>query len=316
MNTTQEVQVNGVKVRTFRARSIWDGIKIPSHELTNALEKSDADLIHLHGFHSLLPYHILNARFNLEQKLVITPHYHGSGHSFLLNVLFKFYKPTLRKIANYASKIICVSSYEKSLVLRDFGVDNEKVVVIPNGISFEGINEFYHGRRDEHKILSVGRLEKYKNFDKVIRAMKLLADMDFSLTIIGDGPERSRLLDLIRKLDLNNRVFLKSNLKKEDLLGEYANSSFFVLPSQYEAYGIAAAEAQSMGLNVIVSNIGALSEFVAGNYAHGIASPITPERIAHTIIEVSKGGKPINKYVPYAWDKVAEELMQLYESLL
>jgi len=316
VSATQEVRVNGVKVRIFGAKSISDGIKIPSHELTNALEKSDADIIHLHGFHSLLPYYVLKARSNLEHKLVMTPHYHGIGHSFLRNILFRFYKPTLRKMANYSNKIISVSSYEKSLILRDFGVDNEKVVIIPNGISFEGINRLYPTQKDKNKILSVGRLEKYKNFDKVIRAMKLLADTHFSLTIIGDGPERSKLLDLIRKLELNNKVFLKSNLTKEELFFEYANSSFFVLPSYYEAYGIAVAEAQSLGLNVIVSNAGALSEFIAGNYAYGITLPVTPEKIAHTIIEASRGVKPIDKYVPYTWDKAVEELMQLYESLI
>ncbi|OLD40606.1 MAG: hypothetical protein AUI60_04080 [Thaumarchaeota archaeon 13_1_40CM_2_39_4] len=311
----QQTEINGVKIKRFATRNLSNEIRIPSSEFSRALSNCDADMIHLHTFHSLLPYCTLNAKYNFEHKLVITPHYHGKGHSFLRSVLFKLYKPVLGKISRKADKIICVSTYEKSLILQDFGVRNDNVVVIPNGISLGEYPADRNTCRKASKILSVGRLEKYKNFDKVIKALKLLENTDFTLSIVGDGPERSSLMNIIRQLHLEHKVSLRSNLSREELLKEYVTSSIFILPSRYEAYGIAVAEAQSLGLRTIVSNAAALSEFVDGGYAQGITLPVTPEKIAYKIIEASKGETTFNKFTPYSWDKAAQELMQLYESL-
>jgi hypothetical protein len=67
----------------------------------------------------------------------------------------------------------------------------------------------------------------------------------------------------------------------------------------------------------IVSKSGALSEFVDSNYAYGIISPITPEKIAKAIIEVSRNETPnaSSGYLPYTWTAAAEKVLELYESM-
>jgi glycosyltransferase involved in cell wall biosynthesis len=306
-------EIHGVRIRRFKATTLTDGIRVPSSEFTRDLKACDADIIHLQGFHTLLPYYIL--RTGLLHKLIITAHYHGKGHTFLRNILFNCYKPTLKKIARRADRIISVSKYEKSLILKDFNVDDDRVIVIPNGVSSD---IFDVGRRTSSqnfcKILSIGRLEKYKNFDILIKAMRIL-DVNFKLTIIGDGPERRNLLHLIGKSSLGDRVFLRSNLNRKDLLEEYISSNLFVLLSYHEAFSIVVAEAQYLGLKVIIPNATALSEFVEGGYAYGINLPLTPRKVADAIMHISKLPASLNKYVPRTWDNVAEEHIKLYRSL-
>lgn len=306
-------EIHGLRIRRFKATRLTDGIRVPSSEFTRNLKASDADIIHLQGFHSLLPYYIL--RTALMHKLVITAHYHGKGHTFLRNILFNYYKRTLKKIARRADRIISVSKYEKSLILKDFNVDDDRVVVIPNGGSSDIFDVVPSpSSKNFCKILSIGRLERYKNFDILIKAMRIL-DMDFRLTIIGDGPERCNLLDLIGKFGLGDRIFLRSNLNRKDLLEEYISSNLFVLLSYHEAFSIVVAEALYLGLNVIVPNASALSEFVEGGYAHGVNLPLTPRKVADAIMHISKLPGPPAKYVLRTWDDVAEEHIKLYRSL-
>ena len=308
-------EIHGVKIRRFKTTTLTDGIRVPSSEFTRVLKASDGDIVHLHSFHSLLPYRILRMRSELHHKLVITGHYHGRGHTILRNILFNCYKPILKKIARSADMIICVSKYEKSLILKDFDIDDSRVVVIPNGVSsdiFDVVHSF--SIRDSYKILSIGRLEKYKNFDVLIKAMSML-DRNFKLTIIGDGPERGNLLNLISQLGLGDRISLRSNLERKDLLEEYASSNFFVLLSYHEAFSIVVAEALYLGLNVVVAKTSALSEFVEDGYAHGINLPLTSVKVADAITHISKLSRPLNKYIPQTWDNIVEEHIKLYRSL-
>jgi hypothetical protein len=75
------------------------------------------------------------------------------------------------------------------------------------------------------------------------------------------------------------------------------------------------AEAQYLGLNVIVPNASALSEFVEGGYAHGVNLRLRPRKVANAIMHISKPHRSPNKYVPRTWDNVAEKHIKLYRSL-
>src|SRR5205085_930503 len=124
----------------------------------------------------------------------------------------------LSKLLCVADTIICVSKFERSLILRDFQLDPDRVVVIPNGVNITPIDS----QHDPHRLLFVGRLERYKNVDKIIKALSILAeDNRFNLTVIGDGPETVGLTNLIEKLGIRSRVEMKGNLSDAELATEY-----------------------------------------------------------------------------------------------
>jgi glycosyltransferase involved in cell wall biosynthesis len=306
-------EINGVPVNRFPSRRLTYGIEIPSRELSRMLQSSDADIVHVHSLHALLPYYTYRAISSTGKNLVLTTHYHGKGHTWTRNNLFRIYKPFLSRIVRAADKVICVSEYEKKLVIEDFSIREDSISVIPNGISMP-LSKFAHQqfKRNPSKILYVGRLESYKNVDKLVKAIDLLDG--FTLSIVGEGPEGPRILKAVNELSLSDRVALKGKISDEELLQEYATSKIFVMPSYHEAYGIAVADALSMGMCAIVSKSGALSEFVESNYAYGIISPITPEKIARAIIEVSRNENPNSRYLPYTWTAAAEKVLAVYES--
>jgi glycosyltransferase involved in cell wall biosynthesis len=311
---TVDEEINGVRIKRFGCKRISYGIEIPSAEFTHALKNSAADIIHLHNIRTLLPYYTYKAITGSGSKFVITTHYHGRGHTFIRNILFRLYKLQLLNAIAAADKLICVSRYERDLLLRDFSINQEKVIVIPNGINRVKNPKLNSNlEKNPSKILFVGRLEKYKNVDKVVKA---LGSLDrHILVIVGEGPEKEKIFKLVRHLNLSDRIRLVSNLSEEDLTKEYQTSGIFVMPSYYEAYGIAVAEALCMGLQTIVANSSALKEFVTDGHAYGIPLPITADKIVKSIVDINH--KPIHsKFIPYTWDMVVRELISVYQSLL
>jgi glycosyltransferase involved in cell wall biosynthesis len=310
---TADEEINGVQIKRFGCKRISYGIEIPSAEFIHALKNSDADIIHLHSLHTLLPYYTYKAITGSGSKFVITTHYHGRGHTFIRNILFRLYRLQLSNAIAAADKLICVSRYESDLLLRDFSINQDRVIVIPNGINRMKISKLNGDlEKNPSKILFVGRLEKYKNVDRLVKALGFL-DRHI-LVIVGEGPEKEKIFKLIRHLNISDRVRLVSNLSEENLTKEYQTSGIFVMPSHWEAYGIAVAEALSMGLQTIVANSSALKEFVTDGHAYGVSLPISVEKIVKAIVDVSH--KPIpSKFVPYTWDMVVRELISVYQSL-
>lgn len=100
-------------------------------------------------------------------------------------------------------------------------------------------------------ILSVGRLDAQKDHSTLIRAFASLSGdfPDWHLKIIGEGPLRGALESDIRQLGLEDRIFMPGITK--DVAEEYTRAHIFALPSLYESFGLATAEAMSAGLPVL-----------------------------------------------------------------
>lgn len=101
-------------------------------------------------------------------------------------------------------------------------------------------------------IISVGRLESQKNHELLIRAFGRMIEEeknDYCLEIYGEGSRRQYLQEMINKMNLNNKVFLKG--KTDDIVKKMNNSKIFVLSSRYEGMPNALMEAMALGLPCI-----------------------------------------------------------------
>jgi len=316
----KEEVVNEVKIRRFKSWAPNEAYYF-SRELKKYLMKnSDSfDIVHAHSYHAFPALYA--AQTKSRNMLVFTPHYLGRGQTFFRNVLHVPYKFVAKKIFERSDKVICVSRYEKNLVMNKFNLREDKVVVIPNGINTDELSRYKWRPKFPHpRITYSGRLERYqKNVDKLVQAFKILVNeygVDAQLLIIGTGPYEKRMRRLIDKLGLQNLVILKHSLSRDQYLEEIASSNVFVLPSEHECYGIVAAEAIVMGIPTVVANSTALSEFVENGLAFGIDTPVTPQRIAGTLYEVLS--KPqIRKNCSFqdkilSWDEVVNQVEQLY----
>lgn len=158
-------EIDGLTVRRFKSLAPSEAYYF-SPELYDYLKKnsSDYDVVHAHNYHAFPA--LFAALTKGKNKLIFTPHYHGSGHSFFRNVLHKPYKIFGRKIFKRADAIVCVSNYEKNLVLKNFKVAEDRTYVIPNGINLDEFKDIEKIKRNKESwkktILYVGRVEKYK----------------------------------------------------------------------------------------------------------------------------------------------------------
>ena len=234
----REEEINSVHVKRFKSFSPSDAYHI-SFEMAKELKKSEFDVVHGHSYHALPLYFSRNAK---AKKMVVTPHYHRSGHTLVRNLFIKLYKPLGKRIFDRADKIVAVSKYEKSLLLEDFGMNEDKVTVIPNGVDLTEFSSLEGMRRNNNIILHIGRLEEYKGVHHIIQALPLL-DKKFCLEIVGKGPYKAKLMALVDKLGLNDRVKFYEDLPRQELLKMYARAGVFILLSQHEAFSIVVAEA-------------------------------------------------------------------------
>ena len=142
-----------------------------------------------------------------------------------------------------------------------------EIEVIPNFIDF---NRFSKLDKDHFKkaiapngekvLIHVSNFRKVKRVDDVVKVFHKIAKggIKAKLLLVGDGPERSAIEQIIRELDLCDKVtFLGKQEKVEELL---AVSDLFLMPSESESFGLAALEAMACEVPVISSNAGGISE--------------------------------------------------------
>jgi len=308
----REEVINGVMVRRFKSWAPSESYYFSRALKRYLLENSqNYDVVHAHSYHAFPALYAAQAKG--ENKLVFTPHFHGKGHTFFRSLLHIPYKYVAKNIFEKADKVICVSNHEKALVMKKFSVDAKKVEVIPNGIDpkeFEGLKR---ERESSCKtILYVGRLEKYKGIDYLIKALPKL-DKDFCLEIVGKGPYKHSLLKLANRLGVMDRVRFYQDLPRKELLQKYADADLFVLLSKHEAFGISVAEALASGTPCIVANTSALMEWVDNENCFGISYPIDLNELVKLIRRI------INIRVKDlrlpTWNEVSIKIAELYQEL-
>ena len=303
--------LNGVKVRRFWAWAPGEAYYFSgSLRYFLAAHASDFDVVHAHCYHAFPALYAAQAMGS--NRLVFTSHYHGVGHTWFRSLLHVPYRFIGRRIFDTADRVICVSEHERSLVERNFGLDDEKLILIPNGLDLHEFSGLQRHAKERRLILTVGRLEKYKGVQYLIRVLPYLMD-DFVVEVVGRGPYREHLVELSRKLGVADRVRFLHGLSRAELLQEFADADVFALLSEHEAYGITVAEALCAGTPCVVARTSALAEWIDGKGCFGIDLPIDYNRLANVIESVV--GLRVAKPNVLDWDDVVRRLVGLYESL-
>jgi N-acetyl-alpha-D-glucosaminyl L-malate synthase BshA len=129
-------------------------------------------------------------------------------------------------------------------------IDAFKKVISPNG---------------EKILLHASNFRKVKRVDDVVKVfVKVNEETPCKLLFVGDGPERPSIERLCRESSSHNDIrFLGKQEQMEDIL---AVSDLFILPSEYESFGLAALEAMAAEVPVISTNAGGLPEINVNGY--------------------------------------------------
>jgi glycosyltransferase involved in cell wall biosynthesis len=165
--------------------------------------------------------------------------------------------------ARWATKIICVSNYDRNLAL-DVGVGTpSQVLTVHNGV--EPITSTDRKSHDRVSALFVGRLVKQKDPFTLIGAIAALDDAarnKLHLTIVGDGSLEKPTRELIIEHGLENTISISPRLDRVDLFKKYSSSDLFVLTSNWEGFPRSILEAMAHNLPIIATDVGGVAEAV------------------------------------------------------
>ncbi len=286
-----------------------------------ARHAADFALVHAHSYHTPVALQAAIAARSRGVPFLITPHYHGTGHSPMMRVLHIPYRPLGTWMMRGATRIICVSEPERGLVVRDFA-GRARTLVVPNGVDvdqIQGARPFEVSPREEI-ILSVGRLEGYKGADRLITALPHLPPR-YRLVLVGEGPARSVLESLVTKLDVQSRVRFLGKVERSELDRWYRTAAVYVSFSAHEAFGLTLLEAAAAGTAVIASSIPAHRE-VAGYAPEAqirlVDPAVNPTELAQAIVDAHQNAKSWSSDIGRipTWDGMARQVHIEYERLL
>ena len=160
----------------------------------------------------------------------------------------------------HANGVICISDAVKQHLTKYLPA---RTVTVPNGVRkpshlWEGKNN-----SEQPRFLFVGRLTRLKGLDTALRALGGLKDRDWTLDVIGDGPQRTELENLIAELGLKERIAFHGF--RDDVEAWMARSSCLLFPSNQEGMGLAVLEAVNVGLPVLASDLEPLRPLASGS---------------------------------------------------
>ena len=156
-------------------------------------------------------------------------------------------------------RIICISQGVQEALAKWVGPTiAQRLVTIPNGSRIYAMFQrpALEGRLP--RLVSVGSLSSRKNFATTVRAIARLKDEIDSYTIIGEGPERAQLEQIIESEQLEGKVKLVG--WSDDIESHLHAADIQLIPSLWEGFGLVAVEGMSTGLPVVASNVDGLRE--------------------------------------------------------
>lgn len=170
-----------------------------------------------------------------------------------------------------AQKVIAVSQQTKAQIVRRYGVPPNRVEVIYNGIDLDDTghhdvpdaNRFAQERTQGTKyVLFLGRITWQKGPEYFIQAARKVIDLypNVNFVLAGSGDMSLRMIDLANALKIGNRVLFTGFLNKEQVARIFSLADCYVMPSVSEPFGIAALEALSHRVPVILSKTSGAGE--------------------------------------------------------
>jgi glycosyltransferase involved in cell wall biosynthesis len=236
-------------------------------------------------------------------------------------------KESLEHLFEQIDLVHCVSEEMLNRMVRDFGLKEEKgfvnrpaIDVVKFGFKNEKIPT------DKTIVISTGRLEYVKGFVFAFLGIQQLVKegIDLEYRILGGGKDEEYLRFLIERLGLENSVKLLGPLSPERVGLELAQADIYLSSSLSEGISNAVLEAMSIGLPVVSTNVGGMSEVIEDGVTGLLVEPYAPDQIADAIkrfVEHPMLKDTCSKYarelieIDYSFERLIQVFDESYESL-
>jgi len=250
---------------------------------------------------------------------------------FLVRNYYNYYFP---KFAHRAKRIITVSEFSKSDLVKTFRLDPSKI-----DVAYNGCNELYCGISSEVKasvqrrftgglpyFIHVGSQNPRKNILGLLDAFELFrrsGKTPYKLMLAGESMWRESSVEKkLEGMQFKDDVVFTGRISTEVMQLVLSSSEALVMPSFFEGFGIPVVEAMYCDVPVICSNVTSLPE-VAGKAAY-LVDPFNIQSIVDALVEVSTDEKLREKLIAegqvqrqkFSWDHTASAVWSTIEKAL
>jgi glycosyltransferase involved in cell wall biosynthesis len=279
---------------------------------------------------------------------VIPPGVKGRKITFVYDMAYKSYPETvrnrtknmlnmsLRKSCRRADRIVTISEFSKSEIIRYLGISEEKIVVMPCGVDFtkyhpnytmdevNAVKNKYHINEDY--LLYLGTLEPRKNITRLIQAYAQLKTTNTvipKLVLAGrKGWMYDSIFEIVKELHLEEDVIFTGYIDAKESPILMKGALAFLFPTIYEGFGMPPLEAMACGTPVLVSNAASLPEVVgdAGIFVDPMSIDSIREGIEDLLIneavrnDLSRRG--IERAQTFSWNRSADIIAKVIKDLV
>jgi len=225
--------------------------------------RNEYPIIHAH-----LPRSELIARLAIrDHTFFVTRH---NQEAFFKQIPNRASRVLSRFVTARARKVIAISRSVQQFLIQEREVEDEtKIEIVPYGFKRRNRSNLQEIKSVESRprIGTIARLDKQKDLVTLIMAFNLVMSKFplATLDIVGDGPERKKLLKLVHKLGIQSQVNFMGKI--DDVYPFLSRLDTFVLTSKYEGFGMVLLEAIDAGAPVIASKTASIPEVLGDSFA-------------------------------------------------
>lgn len=321
--------INGVEIYRYPISNL-PVLKSFSLPLIKGVVSSNGDILHIQGFCRFFNIYLINKVIK-DRSIILTTH---GLHEGIQKIDKAPFNKLLRTVINTQvlkrlDHVICLSNADKEK-LSTLGYPREKITIIPNGVDEKKFlhREHFVEESKKFKVLCVARFDRNKGYEILVQALKRVRKrFDFHAYFVGyveDVSYLSYIKHLVEEEGLSNNIRFGISINDSQLADCYLSSDLFVLPSLVETSPLTILEAMYVGLPVIVTRVGGISEIVHNDINGYVVDAGDSIQLSERIIdlinnpekrrEMSIANK--RKARNYTWDKIATKTFRLYQRLL
>ena len=281
------------------------------------IKQGSWDLVHCQGIHTPVPLLAMISARQVGIPYLVT--FHTGGHSSRLRnamrtTQWRLAGPLLRN----AVSLVAVSRFEAVTLARQARLGDKQVIVIRNGGTLPSPRA--GTAAVPGRIVSSGRLERYKGHHRVIEALPdVMREIpEAHVLILGSGPYESNLYKLARHLGVSDRVSIRHIVPtdRQGMATALAGSSVIAALSDYEAHPVAVMEALCVARPVVGYDIAGIGELLTAGWVRGVPRGAPAAAVAHELVTAMSSPSPVDHAQLPSWDSCADELAHVYLSAL
>lgn len=285
----QEAREKGINVIVFQQQGRRD--RTVNNKISEHIKQNGIQIVHSHGPRANFIMSSISSQLNIPWAITVhsDPKLDFLHQPKPLAMIFQFLNLRAIKKANH---IFAVSTRFKEMLIN-YGIDEQKISIIFNGIDFKDVNNEndliklkanYNIIDKDFVAVHIARLHPVKGHSVLLEAVAKLQPLNnFKLLLVGEGPERSSIEALIKQRKLSNQVKLLGFRKDTDQLLELADIS--LLTSYSESFPLVLLESANAHTPIITTDVGGVGDLIINNELGWIVQPRSVDDLMEALQE-------------------------------